>query len=563
MVLCLLGACFSSIAQAAIKPGTKCKSVGDSRDYAGINYICKKSGKSLTWVIKPMAKKPNTSKSNWTDPRVGTKCDEENKRVPNQIYELRCLKKSEVDKNSKDNGLYWFQNFPSSSAAKDSNTKVKDSKTPAKDSNSSNQDLVEKPKELIRVAAKPRSEFTFQQGKVGTNPEECKLKDARIKKTQLNNVGFPLSPDLLPATGVMKLIFIPIDFSDAVGTPKSMELFQKQVKKLQKWYTDYSRNKLKIEVITTDKKWYRAAKPASEYKTGKGRPYEANSFQAEWNAMTQEFMNLPGNDFNYDGVGGVFFIFPENIKTGITENLHDRGGHSFDTPQGGKRLHAFAFGQLEYDIERELKDPFSRFWAGWIHELLHSQGISLHAPGNGWFTSLASNGWGDSAVLGAWETWLLGWLEDSQVHCVPLAANSSAEFLLEPIDTPSLKNELAVIPLNEFEGIAIESRRATGYSADWKSDENGLFVYLIDTRKDNDRSGEGREDSGNEEKYSKWAYFLLPNGNSVPNFKIPETYKTAHRQYLVVTGNYVKFRDYKITLMKSDNFRDLVKVERD
>ena len=551
VALCLVIMCFTSIAQAAIKPGTKCKNVGDSRDYAGINYICKKSGISLTWAIKPKAKKPNTSKSNWTDPRVGTKCTEENKSVPNQIYELRCLKKSEVDKNSKDNGLYWFQNFPSSSTAKDSNT-------PSKDFNSSNQER-ENSTGLSRVSAKPRSEFTFQEGKVGTNPEECKLKDARIKKTQLNNVGFPLSPDLLPATGVMKLIFIPVDFSDAVGTPKSMELFQKQVKKLQKWYTDYSRNKLKIEVITNDKKWYRAAKPASEYKTGKGRPYEANPFAAEWNAIMQEFINLPGDDFNYDGVGGVFFIFPENIKTGITEALHDRGFVLFDTPQGPKKLHAFAFGQLEYDNERKLKDPFSRFWPGWIHELLHSQGISLHAPGNGWYTSLASNQGGDSAVLGAWETWLLGWLEDSQVHCVPLAANSSAQFLLEPIEVPSPRSQLAVIPLNEFEGIAIESRRAIGYSADWKSDENGLFVYLIDTRKDNDRSSEGREDFGNDERFSKWAYFLLPNGNADG----ANEGATAHRQYLVVTGNFVKFRDYKITLTKSDNSRDLVKVERD
>jgi hypothetical protein len=55
---------------------------------------------------------------------------------------------------------------------------------------------------------------------------------------------------------------------------------------------------------------------------------------------------------------------------------------------------------------------------------------------------------------------------------------------------------------------------------------------------------------------------LLPNGNSAPNFKLPGAFKTAHRQYLVVTGNFVKFRDYKITLTKSDNSRDLVKVER-
>jgi hypothetical protein len=544
-------ACFTSIAQAAIKNGLKCKKAGDVTRSAGINYICKQTGKSLTWVIQPSAKKPNTTKSNWTDPLVGTKCDEENKSIPNQIYELRCLKRSSLDKKSKDNGLYWFQNFPSA-------TSSKGSKTSSKDSNSSTQEVDENSSGLSRVSAKPRSEFTFQEGKVGTNPEECKLKDARIKKTQLNNVGFPLSPDLLPAKGTMKLIFIPVDFSDAVGTPKSMELFQKQVKKLQKWYTDYSRNKLKIEVITNDKKWYRAAKPAAEYKTGKGRPYEANPFGAEWNAIMQEFINLPGDDFNYDGVGGVFFIFPENIKTGITEALHDRGFNLFDTPQGPKKLHAFAFGQLEYDNERKLKDPFSRFWSGWIHELLHSQGISLHAPGNGWHTSLASNQGGDSAVLGAWETWLIGWLEDSQVHCVPLAANSSAQFLLEPIEIPSPRSQLAVIPLNEFEGIAIESRRAIGYSADWKSDENGLFVYLIDTRKDNDRSSEGRGDSGNDEKYSKWAYFLLPNGNAGGLIEGA----TSHGQYLVVTGNFVKFRDYKITLVKSDNSRDLVKVER-
>ena len=51
------------------------------------------------------------------------------------------------------------------------------------------------------------------------NPaSDCKILDYRTNKTSSNNVGFPITKQEIPTSGVTKVVFIPIDFADARGT---------------------------------------------------------------------------------------------------------------------------------------------------------------------------------------------------------------------------------------------------------------------------------------------------------------------------------------------------------
>ena len=405
----------------------------------------------------------------------------------------------------------------------------------------------------------PSPTVIYKQSDSIASVESCKLKDQRIKKTQPNNNGFPHSDDIIPNIGIAKFIFIPIEFPDAPGTTDFLTHMQGQMKKVQQWYTDYSGGKLKIEITTTNK-WIRAPHEAAYYDTGKSCPNCANPFAEVWNSYAQEFINAGGNQFDYTGVHGVFFVFPKDAKTKISYELLGRGVE-LKTPQGNKNLFFWANGEYGYNLESKQKEPYSRFYSYWIHELLHSQGIPLHAPGNGFQTSLATDQSGDSAVLDAWETFLMGWLEDQQVYCAPLEKLTNSIVILEPIDVPGTGLRMASVPLNSHEALIVESRRPIGYSSGWDKEDSGIFVYLLDTTKDNDRSAESSGDSGNDLRYSKWAFYLLPEGRSEPILGTPQVMRSRYKNYLMGVGDKVKYQGVTITLLQSSD-KDVVRIEK-
>ena len=280
----------------------------------------------------------------------------------------------------------------------------------------------------------PTPTVTSRQSAFIATADECKLKDQRITKRQQNNVGFPILPDLLPNKGVLNIAFIPIDFSDAPGTTEHLNLINNQILKLKQWYQDFSQGKLRIE-SSPGTKWFRMSKPTASYTSGKGDIYTANNFSQQWNVYAQELINATGNEIDYSKVDAVFFYFPAEKQWNIYEGIMGRGTELV-TPQGKKNLFYWADGIWHNDQLKSLKIPYSDMYSLWIHELLHSQGISLHAPAGAWNIGTGQGMWLSSA-LDSWEAFLLGWLNDSQVYCAPLEIGQEVTVLLEPIDIPS------------------------------------------------------------------------------------------------------------------------------
>ena len=93
---------------------------------------------------------------------------------------------------------------------------------------------------------------------VSKNIDECKIKDARIKKIQPNNVGFPLTEDIIPNKGVLKMVFIPIDFADAPGNSDPYLVSNSTFTQMKDWYTYFSNGKFKIEAQQSHE-WFRSS----------------------------------------------------------------------------------------------------------------------------------------------------------------------------------------------------------------------------------------------------------------------------------------------------------------
>lgn len=88
--------------------------------------------------------------------------------------------------------------------------------------------------------------------------------------------------------------------------------------------------------------------------------------------------------------------------------------------------------------------------------------------------------------LSAWERWLLGWLDDSQVLCKN--PKTDGEINTPPRSPVGTTGGLkaVVIPLGSTKVLVVESRRASGIDA--KIAKTGALVYAVDS---SIRSGSG------------------------------------------------------------------------
>jgi len=411
---------------------------------------------------------------------------------------------------------------------------------------------------------------TYTQSPEVASVNDCKLLDQRTNKQQYNNTGFPLTlpnsdpqnPNIIPATGHAKALYIPIDFSDYPGTPQFLKLMNDQAKVFTDWYTYFSNGKLQFDVATSNV-WFRAPKKAVDYVIGHGVANGPNNFGKLMRDAAQDFINASKDTYNFDGVTSVLFFFPENAKTGITNSILGRNEGTLNTPQGPKSLVYFSPGTYSYDLEKKLKVPNSHFWSLWIHELLHSQGLALHAPGNGSRTGLGQEQEMGSTVLDAWETFLIGWMNDNQVYCLPKNLITGQTALLQPIEVKGDGYKTAIVPLDNHRALVVESRRPVGYSNFWNQVDIGTLIYLVDTTKDNDRSQESTgADSGNDPKFQKWGFYLVPDNRVTPKYDGRNFLQVSDlKNWLMKPGDSVTYEGVKITL-RSSAAQDAITIEK-
>ncbi len=395
-----------------------------------------------------------------------------------------------------------------------------------------------------------------QFAEVGTtvDVESCKLLDARGNKQQPNNVGFPLQEDIIPVTGNLNVIVIPVDFSDRPGGQLPSEYLIDQTNKMNEWYKFFSGNQVNLS-FQIGKEWVRAPKADSEYvvpKSVANSPGVAVDVQFK---MAQDIITASKNQFDFKKSSILFFYTPT-----IKSVDYDMGGRgvNLSTPDGSKNFFFWGGGAYHFD-DRNVKASLKKekMWAFWIHEMLHSQGLALHSPANGSSTGLHADQYGTSLAIDSWELFRLGWIANPNVACLDKSLGINNKLILKPIELGSKIARFAVVKLNSYEALVIESRRPTGYSKEWKLDQKGILVYRIDMRNDNDRSGESTGDTGNSPSFPKWGYLLSPDNKNMNNLTSYEI-----ERYIVRANQTVSYSNIEIKLLASDIDQDLVQINK-
>lgn len=360
--------------------------------------------------------------------------------------------------------------------------------------------------------------------------EKCKVPDPRPRSEQLlyrgvrqgdllgkDPVGFTdwRRNGLLPITGELNIIFARIAFDDAPPSPETVPdgYLKQQAEKMTDLGLHWSNGSFEYKFQVVDD-WVQVPVNHADYPISAGddvdhspEAYEIASKNIE-SVSKLIVKNLP-SDLDFESADLVVPVWSTNI-TEFTMPVTWRAG-GLRSPSG-QMTDLIFMGNSTY-----MHTNLDYTWSVLGHDFLHLQGLNEHAPGPtfgthiGGMTKPSYFGW--SALMPAWETFLMNWFEDSQVHCItPSGLDTVEKVILTPLETLGGERKMIVIPTEDHKALVVESRRPVGYSSTWPKQNSGLLVYEVDT--DADHLDHGENQCSNSRENPKWSYYLLPDGAS-------------------------------------------------
>lgn len=465
----------SSATQAVSLGGKSCKKIGQIRKTATGSFRCTAVGKQKSW--KSVKRSTNTK---IVKNVAGGKCSKVGEKEDLASGYLECRKVS-------GGILQWFALSNSPSA-------------PAQTSGSSEKSL-------------------------------CKLSDQRtVKSPPQFSVGFPMNTENIPASGPIKIAFIPIDFADVPGSYAPLSKAQADMDILSKWVSVMSGGRSSVDWVIHNS-WLRASKTSSSYpKTVEG-------------SIAQEAFSLADPFIDFSGVHTAIVYVPSNIGEGYSAgsgiNLENR---SFTTNEGPVK-NVMNAGAYFYRADKNV-------WGGWAHMLGHGLGLVDYyvrswssgsaQPMQGWEIMASQDG--PTQSMAAWNRWLLGWLTSDQVYCIPKTSLTSAEVVLVPINRDIGGYKSAMIPLTATTVLVVESRRGEAYDSQLGAGAYGVIAYIVDT--------------------------TIDNGNGLAEVQVPTAHtadlRTAHgfvKDALILVGESITASGVTVRLVNSGDF-DTVQISK-
>jgi hypothetical protein len=397
--------------------------------------------------------------------------------------------------------------------------------------------------------------------------DTCKVPNARPitsgNSQQAQAVGFPVSLGTLPTQGSANIIAAMVAFDDAPAPDLTAEgFFAPQLEKITQWSDFWSQNTFRYEFQMVED-WVIVPIDHADYPINSNENYELS--RANSAAVIQKVIDSLPPELDYENADGFLVYWAPGIDE-FHSDVAVRGneGVTLSTPDGSRQMFFWSGNNFHYadtgQMTAELKRDYT--WSLWVYFMLLSQGLMLHAPGNGWATGLGQAQIPNPDFSGAipvWDAFRLGWISDDQVHCVSAndVSDDMVKVMLTPQEVYGGERKTIILPLNaKNDVVVIESRRPTGYSL-WPKSESGLLVYTVNPSVGNldMMSRESQGSCGNQDNYSKWAYYLYPD-----SFDMTQVDCNDFRAAFVREGDSLTYGGVTITLEFSGDDLDFVSI---
>ena len=526
----------AQISVAAVTPGSKCTKVGATSTYNGKKYTCVKSGKKLVWNKGVALPKPApvatptptptptqtvapTPAATSTPIPTQTIRDWSNSRSTDlgfiNQYKGPCDLESDLPQ--------YFSDLQTAYSQKNYCTGIY---------------------RIAKYELGTKRPTTVLDSNVDLAIKSCEISEPRTSNNQrgflnlfeLNRVQY-LNSSKIPGPK-MTVQVVPIYASDTERPKNSpQEDYGRYTDVLSDWAKYSSDGESSIE-IRYPESYIELPSKVSSYGIG----HENRHDSPEHKKFVKDLVQNVDSRINFSGANLVIVVVPPGTPL---MNFQQGSLKDFVTQEGvirhGSTMYPFTLTGLE-----TVKHPnfLSPFW--WIHELYHSGfGLDDHYGdtkrdinteyGMGQWTLMTPYG-GD---LSAWEKWILGFITDSQIHCIN--PNQTTTRWIVPSSVKSKEKKLVVLPISQTKGIVLESIRAAGLYYKISKASEGVLPYVVDL----EVVGHGLG-----------LKLILPtnrNPNQPPFFL---------SQAPLREGESVISNGFKITVVESGTFGDVVKIEK-
>jgi len=313
---------------------------------------------------------------------------------------------------------------------------------------------------LVWTLLKPAIADNYQSAV--SDLDSCRLQETQ-NLTGAGAKGFPMR-GTLPTLGDLKIAIIPVDFANAPGSGRPIDLFADDLPEITAWSEFFSRGKLTYRPHLTSSTWLRAPKGADWYVCVECQKGASESKQPMAVGL-QELVDLADPTFDFSDTDFVYFLFPyeAEAKFGTSMYFHQATINSAEGPQ-----RVAVYGERGGSSQPEAN--LGRVWSHLIHEVLHFQGWIGHGPYND--TSIMTNQNGASRAVTSWEAFMAGWFESKEVVCLDAASLSTPIYItMSSLDLMESKPVSVMVRLSDEELLIIE-RRSSGKYSDFAGSTN-------------------------------------------------------------------------------------------
>jgi hypothetical protein len=563
-----------------VKAGATCAKANQKIVKSGTTFVCKKSGKSLTWKIqaKKPAKPNNATAPNPNPtpspiiqvqlPAENSPCPKLGAKVSDSNGFMKCVWMGGPTNDFLKNVRWRYFSIAKTSSSKSNNYTTTPVESAACTNSGDTFDVTGGMLECRWINGTKLQwikintiKSTFTNAKSPVSIDVCKLQNSAsvADRTGRNSgsglVGFPLvntDKNRMFLKGTNEVLIVPIDFPDFPGGSEVIAQLEYDKKWMTDWFSYFSNGQSKFNVTTIDK-WLRMPKERSAYPSdAKTKDAFAPDHGRRMADQAQPFIDQITKEVDLRKFSTVYFFYPDGEITFVDFIIRNQW---FKIKEGEAQLNLFSWGR-NLEVMETLK------WSYYIHETLHDFNISMHAPGNGWPLSIGTNQSGISLALNPWEQFLFDWLPADQIYCDDAATLKKATVSLSPVEREDRQTKMAVIRLSPTRAIVVEAHGIDKWSNLKFGDRAfppgfyAIMAYIVDLDKNaappinSDGTSQSNDDWA-------WAVFQKVQGGPSNRFNMSVGDRKDLADYVAVLGDSFLIEGVRIKFVATGDYETI------
>lgn len=402
--------------------------------------------------------------------------------------------------------------------------------------------------------------------KEGPSPiDTCKLSDQRPPggfggSGGSQNTAFPVRNSAMPPKGEFNIGIIPIDFSDSPAEESVGDLMNNHLKDVDEWLS-FTTNGATTYNWVMPNQWIRMPLDSSHYKYAKQNIASDGSYitvEEQFQTteeMTSQIFTAAEQFMNLDEIDYFWVVLPPTT-TSVDWTVNGMRT-PVQTPTGVHYLNFYSLANVLWN-EQTIQAPM---YGILLHEMLHAHGAAQHAPGNEYAMHVGNS---IGSVMGAWDSFILGWRPDESFACVDGSQPLDITVELTPLDHNESGYKAALVKLSDQEILVIESRRKGPFSYKWIDGAAFVTAYVVNTSKPSNRY-----DGDNSRVKDYFSYYLEINtphseeiqlGQPLGNMNGPSAENFAIK-HIGLKGDVFEYSGISIEVVEQSD-TDTIKIVR-